>query len=217
MAVKATWLGHSAVLIETGSQNILIDPFLSDNPSASVKPEEIKADLLLLTHDHEDHVGDTEHFLKQGATFVGIHELAVAYGEKGFTAEGMNIGGTIEVGDTKIHMTHALHTSYTGHVVGFIIETEGKQIHHAGDTGLTMDMKILDEFFDIDLAFVPIGDRYTMGATSAAKAIEWMGATIASPIHYATWPPIQGDPTKFKELLGDRAVILGAGESITLE
>lgn len=93
MSVTATFLGHAAVHIGSGEHSILIDPFLTGNPCASVTPEEIQADMVLLTHDHEDHLGDTEHFLKEGATFVGIHELATRFGEQGYTAEGMNIGG----------------------------------------------------------------------------------------------------------------------------
>lgn len=216
MAVKATWLGHAAVLLDDGAHKILIDPFLTDNPSASAKPDEVEADLVLITHDHEDHLGDTESFLKRGATFVGIHELAVRFTEQDYKAEGMNIGGSIEVDDVTVHMTHASHTCATGHCTGFIVETASRQVYHAGDTGLSMDMLILKDFFEIDLAFLPIGDRYTMGAASAARAAEWIGAKKAVPIHYGTWPLIPGDPDRFKALVGDKAAILKPGESITV-
>lgn len=209
--MKITYLGHSAVFIETKAARIVIDPFLTDNPRASTTVDKIKADFVLVTHDHEDHIGDTETLLKKGATFVGIHELAVRFGGKGFKAEGMNIGGSIAVGDVRIHMTHALHTCYTGHCVGFIVEADGRQIYHAGDTGLSADMALLKEFFKIDLAFLPIGDRYTMGSASAARAADMIGAKKVVPIHYATWPPIAGDPADFKKRLGDRAVMLDPG------
>lgn len=216
MTVKATWLGHSAVLLEGAGRRILIDPFLTGNPKAARAAKDLEADLVLLTHDHEDHLGDTASFLARGATFVGIHEHAVRFAEAGHAAEGMNIGGALEVKGVRIHMTHALHTCTVGHCVGFVIELGGKQIHHAGDTGLSMDMKILKEFFAIDLAFLPIGDRFTMGAAQAAVAADWMGARRVVPIHYGTWPPIQGDPAGLARLLGDRAVLLQPGQTVTV-
>ncbi len=216
MSVKATYLGHAAVLLEGGDRAVVIDPFLKGNPSATRTPESIRADIVCLTHDHEDHFGDTESFLKRGATFVGIHELATRFAETGYKAEGMNIGGSVEVAGVRIHMTHALHTCYTGHPVGFVVEIAGKQVYHAGDTGLTMDMKLLAEFFSIDLAFLPIGDRYTMGAASAAKAVEFTGARRAVPMHYGTWPLIEGKVREFQSKLGEKAVILAAGESVAI-
>ncbi|MFP4173870.1 MAG: metal-dependent hydrolase [Candidatus Hydrogenedentota bacterium] len=216
MAVQATWLGHSAVLIEDGATNILIDPYLTDNPMASAKPEDLKADLLLLTHDHADHVGDTEHFLKKGATFVGVFETAMRYANQGYTVEPMNTGGSITTNGVRVHMVEAIHSYGEGVAAGFVVETGGRQIYHAGDTALTMNMRILNEFFDIDLAFVPIGDRFTMGADSAATAVEWCGAKKATPIHYGTWPPIQGNPDRFADLIGGRAAILRPGESVEL-
>lgn len=216
MNVKATWLGHSAVLLEGGGVRVLIDPFLTGNPRASCAAKSLSADIVLLTHDHEDHLGDTESFLKRGATFVGIHEHAVRFAEDGYKAEGMNIGGALDLKGVRIHMTHALHTCAVGHCVGFVVELMGKQIHHAGDTGLSMDMKILKDWFALDLAFLPIGDRYTMGAAQAATAADWMGAKLVAPIHFGTWPPIAGDPAVLKQRLGDRAVILEPGQFVTL-
>ncbi len=216
MGVTVTFLGHSAVHIDDGDKKIIIDPFLTGNPSASATPDQLQADMVLLTHDHADHVGDTEHFLKQGATFVGIFELAEHYAGKGYTAEGMNIGGSIEVDGVTLHMTHALHTCHTGHCVGFIVETKDRQIYHAGDTGLSMDLRLLKEFFNIDVAFLPIGDRFTMGPESAARAAEWIGAQRVVPIHYGTWPLIPGDPKRFAQLVGDQAAVLKPGESLTI-
>lgn len=216
MTVRATWLGHSAVLLEGAGRRILIDPFLTGNPKAARAAKDLEADIVLLTHDHEDHLGDTESFLRRGATFVGIHEHAVRFAAAGHAAEGMNIGGAIELKGVRIHMTHALHTCAVGHCAGFVVEVEGKQIHHAGDTGLSMDMKILKEFFTLDLAFLPIGDRFTMGASQAAVAADWMGARRVVPIHYGTWPPIEGDPAGLARLLGDRAVLLRPGQAVTV-
>lgn len=215
MTVKVTYIGHSAVYIE-GSQNIIIDPFINGNPASNAKPSDFKPDIILLTHDHEDHFGDTEYFLKKGTIFAGIHELAVRFSESGYKAEGMNIGGTIDIKGIKINMTHALHTCYTGHPVGFVVEIDGKSIYHAGDTGLSMDMKLLGDFFNIDLAFLPIGDRYTMGAASAAKAAEWIKAKKVVPFHYDTWPLIKGNIKEFQKLTGNKALILNPGDSTEL-
>lgn len=216
MSVTATFLGHSAVLLDDGSTKVIIDPFLTGNPKASHQPGDLEADMVLLTHDHADHIGDTEHFLKQGATFFGIFEYAQKFSEQGYSVEPMNIGGSVTSGSVTVHMTHATHTCDIGHVTGFVVEMGGRQIHHAGDTGLTSDMKILPEFFNIDLAFLPIGDRFTMGARSAAKAVEWIGASVAVPIHYGTWDLIKGDPEEFARLAGDKARILQPGEQITV-
>lgn len=207
MTVKATYLGHATVLLE-GSKKILIDPFLTSNPKAAAKPKELTGiDVVAVTHDHEDHFEDAFSICKrEKAVFVGIHELAVAAQREGLTAEPMNIGGSVTVGGVRISMVHATHSSYKGHVAGLIFEIDGKTIYHMGDTGLTYDMKILPEFFDIDLAFVPIGDRYTMGPPSAAKAVEWCGAKKAVPIHYNTFPLIEVDPEDFRKRLPDGVV-----------
>ena len=214
MTVTARWLGHSTVRIESSKASFIIDPFVTGNPNAAARLDELKADYVLLTHDHDDHAKDVEYFLKKGATFVGIHEHAVAWSEKGYKTEGMNIGGTITLGDAKIFMTHATHTSSVGLVAGFVIEVEERQIYHAGDTGLTYDMKILGEFYKIDLAFLPIGDRYTMGASHAAIAADWIGAKKVVPIHYLTWPPIAANVTQFRRLLGERSSVLTTGDTI---
>lgn len=214
MTVKITYIGHSAVYLETPIRRIIIDPFVTGNPSTKARVSDFKPDIVLVTHDHEDHIGDAEEYLKAGATFVGIHELAVRFSS--YKTEGMNIGGSIDVGGVRIHMTHALHTCYTGHCAGFVVELDGKQIHHAGDTGISKDMEFLKEFFKLDLAFVPIGDRYTMGARSAARAVELMGAAKAVPIHYATWPPIQGEPDEFARLLGSKVVVMKPGATLEL-
>lgn len=216
MTVKATWIGHAAVLIESPEATIVIDPFITGNPAATIAAAAIKPSIVLLTHDHADHLGDTESYLAGGATLVAAHEHAVRWGEKGFKTEGMNIGGAIQAGPARIRMTAAVHTAAIGHVVGFLIELGGRTIHHAGDTGLTMEMKLLGEFHRIDLAFLPIGDRYTMGPAEAAVAASWIGAKRVVPIHYNTWPPITADPRDFARRVGPAAVILKPGESIEI-
>lgn len=217
--VKTTYLGHSAICIEA-SKIIYIDPFLNENPTASISTNQITtADIVIATHDHADHIGDAFEICKKtSATLVGVHELAVEAENFGVHAEGMNIGGTINIEGITINMVNAQHSSSNGHPVGVVIETEGTTIYHPGDTGLFGDMRIIGEFFDIDLAFLPIGDRYTMGTKSAAKAVEYLKPKKVVPVHYNTFPLVQADPNKFKELVGDLAevLILNPGESIEL-
>ncbi len=214
--MKITWLGHSAIKIE-GSKIVFIDPFLAGNPTAPIKPEEIdKADVVVVTHYHSDHLGDAFSICKKtGATLVSIHEVAVEAEKEGIKAEGMNIGGTVEVNGVKIHMVIAWHSAEKGNATGVVVEMDGKKIYHAGDTGLTYDMKLIGEFFEPDLSFIPIGDRYTMGIPSATKAVELIKSKVVIPIHYNTFPIIQANPEEFKQRVGDKSqvVILKPGES----
>ncbi len=217
--MEITWLGHSGIKLQ-GSKTVYIDPFLTGNPVASTTPEEItEADLVVVTHYHGDHLGDSFAICKKtGATLVGIHELAVDGEAEGITVEGMNIGGTVEAKGVKIHMVQALHSAEKGDPAGVVIEMDGKTIYHAGDTGLTYDMKLIGEFFSPDLSFIPIGDRYTMGIPSAARAVEFIKTKKVIPVHYNTFPIVSADPEEFKKRVGDKAevIILKPGESYTL-
>ena len=217
--MKITWLGHAAVKIE-GSKTIYIDPFLTGNPSASQTAEEIqKADVVIVTHDHGDHLGDAFPICKRtGATLVAMHEIAVDAQAQSICAEGMNIGGTVEACGVKVHMVTAFHSADRGDPAGTVVEMDGKTLYHAGDTGLTYDMKLVGEFFHPDLSFIPIGDRYTMGIHSAAKAVEFTQTKKVIPVHYGTFPLIAVDPEAFKSLVGTRAevIVLKPGESTSL-
>jgi len=217
--MELTWLGHAAVKIK-GSKTVIIDPFLTGNPVAAAKPEEIdQADIIVVTHDHGDHRGDAFDIARRtGATIVAIHEIAVEAQAQGIPAEGMNIGGTVEVKGVKIHMVPALHSSERGAATGVIIEMDGRRLYHAGDTGLTYDMKIIGEFFEPDLSFLPIGDRYTMGVPSAVKAVEFLRTKRVIPIHYGTFPIVSADPEEFRRQVGNLAevIILRPGESYHL-
>jgi L-ascorbate metabolism protein UlaG (beta-lactamase superfamily) len=217
--MEITWLGHSGIKIK-GSKTLIIDPFLTGNPAASASPDEItEADIVIVTHYHGDHLGDSFAICRQtGATCVGIHEIAVDAEAEGITAEGMNIGGTIDVKGVKVHMVQALHSAEKGDPAGVVIEMDGKKIYHAGDTGLTYDMKLIGEFFKPDLSFIPIGDRYTMGIPSAAKAVEFVQTKKVIPIHYNTFPIVSADPEEFKKKVGDKAevIILEPGETYNL-
>lgn len=207
--MEITWLGHSAVRIR-GSRVVIIDPFLTGNPAAKTSAENIKeADIVIVTHDHADHKGDAFVIAKKtGAIVVGIHEVAIQAMNAGLPAEGMNIGGTIEVKGVKIHMVTALHSAEKGNAAGVVVEMDGKRLYHAGDTGLTYDMKLVGEFFSPDLSFIPIGDRYTMGVASAAKAVEFTQTKKVIPIHYGTFPVVDADPEEFRKQVGGRAEVV---------
>ena len=217
--MEITWLGHSAVKI-VGSKTVFIDPFLTGNPAAAIAPDTIdEADVVVVTHDHGDHLGDAFPICKRtGATLVAIHEIAVEGQNQGITTEGMNIGGTVQTRGVTVHMVQALHSADKGDPTGVVIELDGKSLYHAGDTGLTYDMKLVGEFFHPDLSFLPIGDRYTMGVRSAAKAVEFCRTKRVVPIHYGTFPLVDTDPEEFKHLVGSQAevIILKPGESTRL-
>jgi len=217
--LEITWLGHSGIKIK-GTKTIYIDPFLTGNPAASTTPEEItEADLVIVTHYHSDHLGDAFPICKKtGATLVAMHEIAVEAEAEGITAEGMNIGGTVEAKGVKVHMVQALHSAEKGDPAGVVVELDGKTLYHAGDTGLTYDMKLIGEFFHPDLSFIPIGDRYTMGIPSAAKAVEFIKTKKVIPVHYDTFPIVSADPQEFKSRVGSLAevIILKPGQSYTL-
>lgn len=214
--MEITWLGHSAVKID-GSKTVFIDPFLTGNPAASTSAEKItEADVVIVTHYHDDHLGDAFGICKNtGATLVGIHEIAVEAEAEGIAAEGMNIGGTVEANGVKVHMVQAWHSAEKGDPAGVVIELDGKTLYHAGDTGLTYDMRLIGEFFSPDLSFLPIGDRYTMGIPSATKAVEFIQTKKVIPIHYNTFPIVEADPEEFKNMVGDMAevIILKPGET----
>lgn len=217
--MEITWLGHSAIKIK-GSKTLYIDPFLTGNPVASTTPDEItEADVVIVTHHHGDHLGDAFAICKKTeATLVGIHEVAVDAETEGITAEGMNIGGTVEVQGVKVNMVIAHHSAEKGNAAGVVVEMDGKTIYHAGDTGLSYDLKLIGEYFKPDLSFIPIGDRYTMGVPSATQAVEFIQTKKVIPVHYDTFPIVSADPEEFKKRVGDLAevIILKPGDSYSL-
>ncbi len=223
--LKATFQGHSCVSITDGKQNIIIDPFLTGNPQAAAKAEDIKADFILVTHGHGDHLGDAVDIAKRNnATIIAPNELAIYIQKQGAEAHPMHIGGAYEFPFGRVKLTIAHHGSaagdgleYTGNPCGFLIYMDGKTIYHAGDTGLFYDMKLIGDMNEIDLAFLPIGDNFTMGVTDAVKAVEFLNPKKVVPIHYKTWPLIDTEPTEFADKLkGSKTdvVIIEPGKSL---
>lgn len=223
--LKATFQGHSCVSITDGNENIIIDPFLNDNPLATIKAKDVKVDFVLVTHGHSDHLGDAVEISKNNnATIIAPNELAVYVQKQGAEAHNMHIGGAYEFPFGRVKLTIAHHGSaagdgleYTGNPCGFLITMDGKTIYHAGDTGLFYDMKLIGEMNDIDLAFLPIGDNFTMGVTDAVKAVEFLNPKKVVPIHYKTWPVIDTEPTEFADKLKDsntEVIIIEPGQSL---
>lgn len=229
--MKIIYHGHSCVQIEVNGKSLIIDPFISGNPAAITKVEDIKTDAVLLTHAHADHILDAAPIaIRNNVPVVATVELASYIGWKGAQTIGMNIGGTVDLGFAKATMIHAFHTSgitiedeqqiiYGGMPAGFIIEAEGRTVLHAGDTGLFSDLKMFGELYDIDLAILPIGGHFTMGPEHALIAAKWLGAKQVLPIHFNTFPPIRQDAGAFVQSLEDagiRGAALEYGESLEL-
>jgi len=216
--MKIEYHGHSCVQLSRGGHSVVIDPYLSGNPAAVVGPDSINVQYVLLTHAHSDHIQDAADIAKRNnATLVAIHELANYMSWQGVRVQGMNMGGKISLGFAEVQMVQSFHSSgilipeqqtiiYAGMPAGFVIRWDGLTLYHAGDTNLFYDMKLIGERNRIDLAFLPIGDLFTMGPEDAAQAAEWLGAKKVIPIHYNTFPPIRQDADAFVKLLAERGI-----------
>ena len=222
-----TYLGHAAFLLEGDGTSVAIDPFLSGNPNASHRSDQIAPNTILLTHAHNDHLGDTVAIAKRtGATVIATFELGEWLQEQGVErAIDANHGGTVAFEGGTVKLTPAWHTSSykdNGAVVapgvpaGLVVRFGGKTVYFAGDTCLFGDMRLIGEE-GLDLAVLPIGDRYTMGPADAARAVEFLNVGAVIPCHYNTFPSIRQDPHAFRRLVEERTtsrcVVLDPGQS----
>ncbi len=213
--MEVIYHGHSCVQLIADGKSLLIDPFLRGNPLAKTQPEDIKTDCILLTHAHTDHVLDAEPIARANdAPIVAIFELASYMSWKQLKTIEINMGGTVDLGFAKAKMIQAFHSSgimleegkiiYGGMPGGYIVQMGGLTVLHAGDTALYSDMRLIGERHDIDVAFIPIGDNFTMGPDDALQAAAWYGAKLVIPIHYDSFPAIRQDAEAFVRRLEDQ-------------
>lgn len=225
--MKLKYFGHSAFQVTADSNTvILIDPYLDGNPNSPIKSKDVKADYIILSHAHSDHLGDSFKIAdKEKTRFICVNELANYCISKGFKAHNMHIGGGFNFNFGRVKFTIAHHGSmtpdntYAGEPAGIILSVDNKNIYHAGDTGLFYDMKLIGEMNSIDYMLLPIGDNFTMGITDAVKAVEFVQPKIAIPMHYNTFQVIRADPSDFKdkvEKAGFKCRIMDYGEEIIL-
>ena len=220
-----TFHGHACFVLEGDGKRVIIDPFLNGNPAADITPDQLPTlDAVLLSHGHGDHLGDAVAIAKQhGATVVATYELAQFCGDRGVANfHPMHIGGAHQFPFGKVKLVPAFHGGqvdgddagkYTTNPCGLVVTLGGKTAYHCGDTGLTVEMQLLQGRVDVMLA--PIGDNFTMGVEDAVRAVEFVKPKVVIPMHYDTWDLIKADPQAFKRQVGSRAevVILKPGQS----
>ncbi len=220
------YLGHSAFAIRDRGKEVLVDPFLSDNPVAPPSASLVRPDLILVTHAHHDHLGDALELSKHfGCPVLSVSEINDHLEERGATVLQGNIGGEISMPFCRVKMFPAVHSSsfedgsYGGEPCSFLIEMGGKTVFHAGDTALFNDLSLVADEADIDAALLPVGGTFTMGVKDAVKAMRLLRARVMVPMHYDTWSSISVD----REVLGSAArgeefsvKVLAPGERLLL-
>ena len=225
---RLTWLSHGSWLIEAGSHRVLLDPFLTDNPTATKSPADF-ADVkhILLSHGHFDHVADAAAIANQnGATVIANFEIAqwFASNHNVSSTVGMNLGGATELPFGRVKMVPALHSSslpdgsYGGDPAGFVLTIENQRIYFACDTAVFSDMRLYAP--GVDVAVLPIGDLFTMGIEDSVQATKLIEPKRVLPAHYGTWPPIEQDPNRWAERIraetSSTPVVLAVDESLEI-
>jgi len=224
---RLRWLGHATFVFEIAGWRIVIDPWITNPVSpyrsldAFVK-EYPELDLIIVTHDHGDHVGDSVEILKRypKAKIAALYELANHIAKESGAPDRAipaNIGGPVKLNGLEIVFTPAHHSSTIGDPSGVVVLGEGKAVYHAGDTGLLAEMQLISELYRPAVALLPIGGHFTMGIREAAKAVELLKPKYVVPMHYGTFDVIKADPNEFAKLVRERVpetqvIILKPGE-----
>lgn len=229
--VRATFLGHACWSIRAGEHEVLIDPFLTGNPQAAAAAEAQNPTAIIVTHAHNDHVGDAVEIARRsGGLLVSTFEIAGYFGQKGIKTHPLHQGGARAFDWGWVKLTLAFHGSTymesdgagitLGPPAGVLLRMEGKTIYHAGDTALFGDMALIGRRHPIDLALLPIGDNFTMGIEDAVEAVRLLQPKAVVPMHYNTFDLIAQDPEAFarkvREETSARPVVLAPGESLDL-
>ena len=222
MSAKFHYINHACFTLESEGRTAVFDPYLEGNPEG-LKPEDVKADYIFVSHAHFDHLGDAFAIAKaNNATIITTAEIAGLAGENGCQAHAMHLGGTFMFPFGKVRITPAFHGSGIpgGHACGFVVDFYGTKIYFAGDTALFGDMALLPRLDPFDYAVLPIGGNFTMDPKDAAVAAEFLQAKYVIPIHYNTWPPIAQDVEAFKADVeartASKVLVVKPGETIDI-
>ncbi|MDX1613512.1 MAG: metal-dependent hydrolase [Candidatus Promineifilaceae bacterium] len=227
MTITITWHGHATLSLDVSGTKVLVDPYFTDNPAAQTKADAVKADHILLTHGHGDHIGDTLAIAKRSnAQVIANFEVSNWISAQGHeNVHAQHVGGGFDHAFGRVKLTQAFHGSalpdgsYGGMPAGLLLTLEGKKIYIAGDTALFSDMKLYGQV-GLDLAVIPIGDNFTMGPDDAFQAVQFLQAKVVIPYHYNTWPPIEQDVQAWAERVrsetDSQVVVLDVDQSYTV-
>ncbi len=226
--MRLTFLGHSCFLVETARARLLIDPYLRENPLAPKGAADLACDYVLLTHGHDDHTADAFEIAQRcGATIIANFEIAEYFAALGAETHGLNPGGGFNFPFGRVKLTIAHHSSslgpasnpiYMGAPCGILITADGKNLYHAGDTAVFLDMQLIGRA-GLDVALLPIGDNYTMGPDDALLALDFLRPRLAVPMHYDTWPVIAQDAGEFATRAaqaGHRVEVVAPGAAFSI-